>query len=95
MSADLRTIRPEFKEILLNRNLIKLNQVRGEGIGADQAYVGQLEINSKRKKKRSYAFQDPLGVQAKRIIPGQNIDVYSRWDKVTENAYNYWLGNNK
>ena len=30
MSADLRTIRPEFKEILLNRNLIKLNQVRGE-----------------------------------------------------------------
>ena len=27
MSADLRTIRPEFKEILLNRNLIKLNQV--------------------------------------------------------------------
>lgn len=47
MSADLRTIRPEFKEILLNRNLIKLNQ-------------------------------DPLGVQAKRIIPSQNIDVYSR-----------------
>ena len=27
MSADLRTIRPEFKEILLNKNLIKLNQV--------------------------------------------------------------------
>ena len=27
MSADLRTIRPELKEILLNRNLIKLNQV--------------------------------------------------------------------
>lgn len=79
MSADLRTIRPEFKEILLNRNLIKLNQVRGEGIGADQAYVGQLEINFKRRrKKRSFAFQDPLGVQAKRIIPGQNIDVYSR-----------------
>merc|ERR1712227_815777 len=47
MSADLRTIRPEFKEILLNRNLIKLNQ-------------------------------DPLGVQAKRIVAGQNIDVYSR-----------------
>merc|ERR1712142_246872 len=47
MSADLRTIRPEFKEILLNRNLIKLNQ-------------------------------DPLGVQAKRIIKGTNIDVYSR-----------------
>ena len=81
MSADLRTIRPEFKEILLNRNLIKLNQVRGEGIGADQAYVavGQLEIDFKRKRiKRSCAFQDPLGVQAKRIIPDQNIDVYSR-----------------
>ena len=28
MSADLRTIRPEFKQILLNRNLIKLNQVK-------------------------------------------------------------------
>ena len=75
MSADIRTIRPEFKEILLNRNLIKLNQVRGE----DQAYVGQLEINSKRRRKKlSCAFQDPLGVQAKRIIAGQNIDVYSR-----------------
>merc|ERR1719213_662818 len=47
MSADLRTIRPEFKEILLNKNLIKLNQ-------------------------------DMMGVQAKRIIKGQNIDVYSR-----------------
>jgi len=47
MSADLRTIRPEFKEILLNRNLIKLNQ-------------------------------DPLGVQAERIVKGQNIDVFSR-----------------
>merc|ERR1712243_335227 len=47
MSADLRSIRPEFKEIMLNRNLIKLNQ-------------------------------DPLGVQAKRIIQGKDIDVYSR-----------------
>ena len=28
MSADLRTIRPEFREILLNRNIIKLNQVK-------------------------------------------------------------------
>ena len=27
MSADLRMILPEFKEILLNKNLIKLNQV--------------------------------------------------------------------
>ena len=27
MSADLRSIRPWFKEILLNKNLIKLNQV--------------------------------------------------------------------
>ena len=27
MSADLRTIRPEFKAILLNKNLIELNQV--------------------------------------------------------------------
>ena len=26
LSADLRTIRPEFKEILTNRNLIKLDQ---------------------------------------------------------------------
>ena len=62
MSADLRTIRPEFKEILLNRNLIKLNQVRGEGIGADQAYVGQLEINSKRRiKNGAVLFRIHLG----------------------------------
>jgi len=47
MSADLRSLRPEFKEILLNRNLIKLNQ-------------------------------DPMGVQAKRIIKGKYVDVFSR-----------------
>jgi len=47
MSADLRSIRPEFKEIMLNRNVIKLNQ-------------------------------DPMGIQAKRIIKGKEIDVYSR-----------------
>jgi len=47
LSADLRTIRPEFKEILTNRNLIKLDQ-------------------------------DPLGVQARRVIHGQHMDVWTR-----------------
>jgi len=47
MSADLRTIRPEFKEILQHRELIKLNQ-------------------------------DPLGMQAIRIIKQQHIHVYTR-----------------
>ena len=31
MSADLRTIRPEFRQILVNRNLIKINQVKSTG----------------------------------------------------------------
>jgi len=47
MSNDLRTLRPEFKEILLNRDLIKLDQ-------------------------------DPLGIQAKRLVAQQHIHVYSR-----------------
>merc|ERR1711971_1152739 len=47
MSNDLRTLRPEFKEILLNRELIKLDQ-------------------------------DPLGIQAKRLVAQQHIHVYSR-----------------
>jgi len=47
MSSDLRTMRPEFREILLNRALIKLDQ-------------------------------DPLGKQAKRILAGQHIHVYTR-----------------
>lgn len=47
LSADLRTMRPEFKEIVLHRELIKLNQ-------------------------------DPLGVQAKRIIKQEHIHVFSR-----------------
>ena len=47
MSADLRSIRPEFKEILQNRNLIKIDQ-------------------------------DPLGVQAKRIIKEEYIHVFTR-----------------
>merc|ERR1711970_921367 len=47
MSVDLRTIRPEFRDILLNRNLIKIDQ-------------------------------DPLGVQAKRIIKEQYINVFTR-----------------
>ena len=37
MSADLRAIRPEFQEILLNRNLIKLNQDR-MGVQAKRIY---------------------------------------------------------
>ena len=37
MSADLRTIRPEFKEILLNKNLIRLNQDR-LGVQAKRIY---------------------------------------------------------
>ena len=39
MSADLRTIRPEFKEILLNKNLIKLNQDK-LGVQARRIYKG-------------------------------------------------------
>jgi len=47
MSNDLRKMRPEFQEILLNREAIKINQ-------------------------------DPLGIQAKRILRKDHIDVYSR-----------------
>jgi len=47
MSNDLRNIRPEFKQILLNREAIKIDQ-------------------------------DPLGIQAKRIIRNGNIDIFSR-----------------
>jgi len=47
MSADLRVIRPEFRDIMLNTELIKLDQ-------------------------------DPMGVQAKRILAGQHIHVYTR-----------------
>jgi len=47
MSNDLRNIRPEFREILLNREAIKIDQ-------------------------------DPLGIQAKRIIRSGNIDIFSR-----------------
>ena len=47
MSADLRTIRPEFQEILLNRNLIRIDQ-------------------------------DPMGVQARRIIKEEYIHVFTR-----------------
>eukprot|EP00092_Neocalanus_flemingeri_P092295 GFUD01117153.1.p1 GENE.GFUD01117153.1~~GFUD01117153.1.p1 ORF type:complete len:177 (-),score=44.46 GFUD01117153.1:32-508(-) len=47
MSADLRSIRPEFKEILLNKNLIQIDQ-------------------------------DPMGVQAKRIIKTEYIHVFTR-----------------
>lgn len=47
MSADLRSIRPEFREILLNREAIKIDQ-------------------------------DPLGIQAKRILRQGDIDVYTR-----------------
>merc|ERR1711936_1059471 len=47
MSADLRSIRPEFQEIVLNRNLIKIDQ-------------------------------DPMGVQAKRIIKEEYIHVFTR-----------------
>ena len=39
MSADLRTIRPEFKKILLNKNLIKLNQDK-LGVQAKRIYKG-------------------------------------------------------
>ena len=63
MSADLRTIRQEFKEILLNKNLIKLNQVE------------LLPVS--RGNYLSY-MQDKLGVQAKRIYKGTYIDVFSR-----------------
>merc|ERR1719154_908935 len=47
MSADLRSIRPEFQEILVNQNLIRIDQ-------------------------------DPLGVQAKRIIKKEDIHVFTR-----------------
>jgi len=47
MSNDLRKMRPEFQEVLVNREAIKINQ-------------------------------DPLGVQAKRILRQGQIDVYSR-----------------
>jgi len=47
MSADLRLIRPEFRDILLNTELIKLDQ-------------------------------DPMGVQAKRILVQKYIHVYRR-----------------
>ena len=63
MSADLRTIRPEFKAILLNKNLIELNQ------------VGSISIL---RIKCQFYKQDKLGQQAKRIFRGWEIDVYKR-----------------
>ena len=42
MSADLRTIRPEFRQILINRNLIKINQVKSTGAVWTQIVSNQL-----------------------------------------------------
>ena len=55
MSADLRSIKREFKDILLNKNLIKLNQVELLPVSSSNylSYTGQVGTSGQKNLQRN------------------------------------------